>query len=155
MAFILSFPFPWLFFSSLNPLIDVGQTEGAFVMGIGYWLTEKLIFDKDSGQLLTHNTWVGAWYGFLLCKAFVLPFIYTVEPLNKIYVGDNIINSAVLSFIKRSSSSRGSQCIRTINFRKSNFWDLEHCPLHCLQRFTIQCHYYRGSTIGRSIIILL
>ena len=28
-------------------------------MGVGYWLTEKLIFDKDSGQLLTHNTWVG------------------------------------------------------------------------------------------------
>ena len=28
-------------------------------MGIGYWLSEKLIFDKDSGQLLTHNTWVG------------------------------------------------------------------------------------------------
>ena len=40
-------------------MIDIGQTEGAFVMGIGYWLSEKLIFDKDSGQLLTHNTWVG------------------------------------------------------------------------------------------------
>lgn len=46
-------------FCSLNPVIDIGQVEGAFVMGVGYWLTEKLIFDKDSGQLLTHNTWVG------------------------------------------------------------------------------------------------
>lgn len=36
----------------------MGQVEGAFTMGLGYWLTERLVFDKDSGQLLTHNTWV-------------------------------------------------------------------------------------------------
>ena len=47
----------WLQYS-INPEVDVGQIEGAFTMGLGYWLTEKLIYDKDSGELLTHNTWV-------------------------------------------------------------------------------------------------
>lgn len=27
-------------------------------MGMGYWLTERFTYDPDSGQLLTHNTWV-------------------------------------------------------------------------------------------------
>ena len=40
-------------------------------MGLGYWLTEKLIYDEDTGQLLTHNTWVSPtdhsslWVGFV------------------------------------------------------------------------------------------
>lgn len=43
---------------SMNPEIDVGQIEGAFVMGLGYWFTEKIVFDTSTGEMLTHNTWV-------------------------------------------------------------------------------------------------
>ena len=43
---------------SINPEIDIGQAEGAFVMGLGYYMTEKLKYDADTGALLTHNTWV-------------------------------------------------------------------------------------------------
>jgi xanthine dehydrogenase/oxidase len=45
---------------SMNPAIDIGQVEGAFVQGIGYLMTEKLVFEEDGddkGRLTTDNTW--------------------------------------------------------------------------------------------------
>ena len=44
--------------NSMNPEIDVGQVEGAFVMGLGYFLTEKMEFDLETGEPTTVSTWV-------------------------------------------------------------------------------------------------
>lgn len=41
---------------SLSPEVDVGQMEGAYVTGLGYWLTENIIFSND-GAILTNRTW--------------------------------------------------------------------------------------------------
>ena len=38
---------------SLNPAIDIGQIEGAFVQGMGWLTTEELVFD-EKGRLRTH-----------------------------------------------------------------------------------------------------
>ncbi|CAG7720322.1 unnamed protein product [Allacma fusca] len=42
---------------SLSPEIDIGQIEGSLVMGLGLWSEERLIFDPETGRLLTRNTW--------------------------------------------------------------------------------------------------
>ncbi|MEQ8740618.1 MAG: xanthine dehydrogenase molybdopterin binding subunit, partial [Hoeflea sp.] len=38
---------------SLNPALDIGQIEGAFVQGMGWLTTEELWWD-DNGRLRTH-----------------------------------------------------------------------------------------------------
>jgi xanthine dehydrogenase large subunit len=38
---------------SLNPAIDIGQTEGAFIQAMGWLTTEELWWNKD-GRLMTH-----------------------------------------------------------------------------------------------------
>ena len=45
---------------SINPAIDIGQVEGAFVQGLGYVLSEEVIYQPDGpnkGVLNTDNTW--------------------------------------------------------------------------------------------------
>ncbi|XP_067656034.1 uncharacterized protein [Haliotis asinina] len=42
---------------SMNPEIDVGQAEGGFVMGLGYWMTEQMIYDPTTGAAVTDGTW--------------------------------------------------------------------------------------------------
>ncbi|XP_026330716.1 indole-3-acetaldehyde oxidase-like isoform X3 [Hyposmocoma kahamanoa] len=42
--------------TSLNPEIDIGQIEGGFVMGVGYWTSEHQIV-APSGEVLTDRTW--------------------------------------------------------------------------------------------------
>ena len=42
--------------NSLNPVIDVGQAEGAFVMGQGYFMQEEILQGFD-GVLASEDTW--------------------------------------------------------------------------------------------------
>ena len=48
----------WFEYFSTNPALDIGQAEGAFVMGLGYWLTEECKYDPTTGELVTNDTWV-------------------------------------------------------------------------------------------------
>jgi len=39
---------------SLNPAVDIGQVEGAFIQGMGWLTTEELVWHPQSGLLWTH-----------------------------------------------------------------------------------------------------
>lgn len=39
---------------SLNPAIDIGQVEGAFIQGMGWLTMEELVWHPQSGLLMTH-----------------------------------------------------------------------------------------------------
>jgi len=41
---------------SLNPAVDVGQIEGGFVMGLGFFTCEEMAYDKE-GKLVSNGTW--------------------------------------------------------------------------------------------------
>ncbi len=45
---------------SLNPAIDVGQIEGGFMQGVGYVLTENIVYQQrgeSTGVMTSDNTW--------------------------------------------------------------------------------------------------
>jgi len=47
---------------TLSALVDIGQIEGAFVFGLGYYLTEQIMYDTvlgspTYGTLITDSTW--------------------------------------------------------------------------------------------------
>jgi len=42
---------------SLNPAIDIGQVEGAYVFGLGHMLSEREEFDHE-GRLISDGTWI-------------------------------------------------------------------------------------------------
>ena len=42
---------------SLNPDIDVGQIEGAFIMGVGFFFTEQVQYDDTTGVFQSTGTW--------------------------------------------------------------------------------------------------
>ncbi|MBS0609267.1 MAG: molybdopterin-dependent oxidoreductase, partial [Proteobacteria bacterium] len=39
---------------SLNPAVDIGQVEGAFIQGMGWLTMEELVWHPQTGLLMTH-----------------------------------------------------------------------------------------------------
>ena len=69
---------------SLNPAVDIGQVEGAFIQGMGWLTTEELVWHPQTGRLLTH-----APSTYKIPTANDCPPVFEVQ----LYDGDNLEDS--------------------------------------------------------------
>jgi len=69
---------------SLNPAVDIGQVEGAFIQGMGWLTTEELVWHPTSGKLTTH-----APSTYKIPTANDCPPVFNV----KLYDGQNAVDS--------------------------------------------------------------
>lgn len=63
--------------TSLNPLIDIGQVEGAYVQGIGLFQSEEIVF-SDDGSYVNANPW-----DYVLPNATSIPVEWKVDFLEE------------------------------------------------------------------------
>ena len=61
---------------SLNPHLDIGQAEGGFMFGVGYYLMEEMIY-SDGGQLISDNV-----SGYKIPSCGDVPLDWDIELLN-------------------------------------------------------------------------
>ena len=73
--------------TSLNPAIDVGQAEGGFVQGLGFYLTEDLLLDAQ-GRVESDGTWE-----YKPPLAVDIPVQFNVEFLQNADKGKGILSS--------------------------------------------------------------
>jgi len=69
---------------SLNPAVDIGQVEGAFIQGMGWLTMEELVWHPTSGKLTTH-----APSTYKIPTANDCPPVFNV----KLYEGQNVEDS--------------------------------------------------------------
>jgi len=72
---------------SVNPMLDRGQIEGAFVQGLGWVTTEQLKY-SDDGKLLTHSPDT-----YKIPTMDDIPDVFNVELTNDTSQEDNIKKS--------------------------------------------------------------
>lgn len=72
---------------SVSPEIDIGQVEGAFIMALGYWTCEELMYGS-SGDLITNRTWT-----YHVPQARDIPQIFNVSFRTNSYSNDAAFGS--------------------------------------------------------------
>ncbi|VVB16926.1 unnamed protein product [Arabis nemorensis] len=72
---------------SLNPAVDLGQIEGAFVQGLGFFMLEEYLMNSD-GLVVTDSTWT-----YKIPTVDTIPRQFNVEILNSGHHKNRVLSS--------------------------------------------------------------
>ncbi|KAL3530187.1 hypothetical protein ACH5RR_009509 [Cinchona calisaya] len=72
---------------SLNPAVDLGQIEGAFVQGIGFFMLEEYLINED-GLTISDGTWT-----YKIPTIDTIPMQFNVELLNSGHHTERVLSS--------------------------------------------------------------
>lgn len=72
---------------SLNPAVDLGQIEGAFVQGIGFFMYEEYLSNSD-GMVISEGTW-----DYKVPTVDTIPKVFNVEILNSGHHQKRVLSS--------------------------------------------------------------
>ncbi|EXB73277.1 Aldehyde oxidase 1 [Morus notabilis] len=72
---------------SLNPAVDLGQIEGAFVQGIGFFMLEEYLTNSD-GLVISEGTWT-----YKIPTLDTIPKQFNVEVMNSGHHKDRVLSS--------------------------------------------------------------
>ncbi|BBN18891.1 protein MpAO [Marchantia polymorpha subsp. ruderalis] len=111
---------------SLNPAVDIGQIEGSFVQGIGYYLTEQIKWDEN-GVLLTNGTWT-----YKPPTIDNIPQKFNVELLNSAVDSSRILSSKTAGEAPLVLSTSVHLAVReAIKSARADLQHLPPVPGHC------------------------
>ncbi|CAH2072244.1 unnamed protein product [Thlaspi arvense] len=72
---------------SLNPAVDLGQIEGAFVQGLGFFMLEEYLMNSD-GLIVTDSTWT-----YKIPTVDTIPRQFNVEIINSGHHKNRVLSS--------------------------------------------------------------
>lgn len=76
---------------SINPAIDIGQAEGAFVQGLGFYFSEQVGYDHGTGKVVTASPW-----HYAIPTANSIPRAFNVEFLPGVRFDRGILSSKAI-----------------------------------------------------------
>lgn len=72
---------------SMNPAVDLGQIEGSFIQGIGFFVYEEYVTNSD-GLMISNSTW-----DYKIPSVDIIPKQFNAEVLNTGYHKKRVLSS--------------------------------------------------------------